>query len=63
MNTECKKWLDKKLERLQSSQIYNAEKTNEEIAKQYGLKTDDIVKLNYNENLYIPREKVIPLLK
>jgi len=63
MNPECKKWLDKKLERLQSSEIYNAEKTNEEIAKQYGLKVTDIVKLNYNENLYIPREKVIPLLK
>ena len=48
---------------LQSSEIYSAEKTNEEIAKQYGLKTSDIVKLNYNENLYIPREKIIPLLK
>ena len=63
MNAECKKWLGKKLERLQSSEIYSAEKTNEEIAKQYGLKTNDIVKLNYNENLYIPREKVVPLLK
>jgi histidinol-phosphate aminotransferase len=63
MNSQCKKWLDKKLERLQSSEIYSAEKTNEEIAKQYGLKVSDIVKLNYNENLYIPREKVIPLLK
>ena len=63
MNQECKKWLDKKLAKLQGSEIYNAEKTNEEIAKQYGLRTSDIVKLNYNENLYIPREKVIPLLK
>jgi len=63
MNTECKKWLDKKLLKLQGSEIYSAEKTNEEIARQYGLKTSDIVKLNYNENLYIPREKVIPLLK
>jgi histidinol-phosphate aminotransferase len=63
MNTECKKWLDKKLERLQSSESYSAEKANEEIAKQYGLKISDIVKLNYNENLYIPREMVIPLLK
>jgi histidinol-phosphate aminotransferase len=63
MNVQCKKWLYKKLEKLTSSQIYSAEKTNEEIAKQYGLKTSDIVKLNYNENLYIQREKVIPLLK
>jgi histidinol-phosphate aminotransferase len=63
MNTQCKKWLDKKLDKLTDSEIYSAEKTNEEIARQYGLKTSDIVKLNYNENLYIPREKIIPLLK
>ena len=63
MNTQCKKWIDKKLEKLQGSEIYTPEKTNEEIAKKYGLKTSDIVKLNYNENLYIPKEKVIPLLK
>ena len=63
MNTRCKEWLDKKLEKLQGSEIYSAEKTNEEIARQYMLKTNDIMKLNYNENLYIPREKVIPLLK
>jgi len=63
MNAAGKKWLEKKLEKLQGSEIYTAEKTNEEIAKEYGLKTSDIVKLNYNENLYIPRAKVIPLLK
>jgi histidinol-phosphate aminotransferase len=63
MNLQCKKWLDKKLEKLQGSEIYTPEKTNEEIAAKYGLKVSDIVKLNYNENLYIPREKVISLLK
>jgi len=63
MNPNCENWLCKKLERLRNSEIYSAEKTNEEIARQYGLATSDVVKLNYNENLYIPREKVIPLLK
>ncbi len=63
MNATCKNWLDKKLSKLQSSESYNAEKTNETIAKEYDLSPNDIVKLNYNENLYIPREKVIPLLK
>ena len=63
MNVECKKWINEKLERLMSSEVYTAEKTNETIAKEYGLSPSDIVKLNYNENLYIPREKVIPLLK
>jgi histidinol-phosphate aminotransferase len=63
MNSECKKWITKKLEKLQGSEIYIAEKTNEDIAKQYGLKSSDIVKLNSNENLFIPREKVIWMLK
>lgn len=63
MNAECKKWLNEKLGKLLSSEAYVAEKTNEAIAKEYGLSPNDIVKLNYNENLYIPREKVIPLLK
>ena len=63
MNSECKKWITKKLEKLQGSEIYIAEKTNEDIAKQYGLKSSDIVKLNSNENLFIPREKVMWMLK
>jgi histidinol-phosphate aminotransferase len=63
MSDLCKKWLDEKLSKLQSSEIYKAEKTNETIAKEYGLTSKEIVKLNYNENLFIPREKVIPLLK
>ena len=63
MNSQCGKWLDRKLEELNNTEVYSAEKTNEEIAKQYGLKVSDIVKLNYNENLYIPREKVVALLK
>jgi len=63
LKTECKQWLDKKLAQLKGSENYTPEKTNESIAKQYGLKTSDIVKLNYNENLYITRAKVILLLK
>ncbi len=63
MKSQCGNWLDEKLEELVGSEVYAGEKTNEEIAEQYGLKTSDIVKLNYNENLYIPREKVAALLK
>ena len=55
--------MEKKLEELKGSEVYNAEKTNEEIAKKYGLKTSDVVKLNYNENLFIPREKIASLMK
>jgi histidinol-phosphate aminotransferase len=63
LKAECKKWLEKKLEKIQGFESYTAEKTNESIAKQYGLSPSDIVKLNYNENLYIPREKLVPLMK
>jgi histidinol-phosphate aminotransferase len=63
MKAECKKWLDKKLARIQSLESYGAERTNESIAKQYGLSPAAILKLNYNENLFLPREKLVPLLK
>jgi histidinol-phosphate aminotransferase len=63
MKPECRTWLSQKLNKLKEAEIYTAEKTNEEIAKLYGLKTSDIIKLNYNENLYISREKVTNLLK
>src|SRR3989337_2166902 len=63
MKAECKKWLDKKLARIQSLESYGAERTNESIAKQFGLPPSAILKLNYNENLYMPRGKLVPLLK
>ena len=63
MKAECKQWLERKISRIQGLETYGAEKTNESIAKQYGLSTSQILKLNYNENLYLPREKLVPLLK
>jgi histidinol-phosphate aminotransferase len=63
MKTKCKRWLDRKIARLQGLESYGAEHTNESIAKKYGLSPDAILKLNYNENLFLPREKLIPLLK
>ena len=63
MKAECKRWLERKIARIQSLETYGAEKTNESIAKQVGLSPSQILKLNYNENLYLPREKLVPLLK
>jgi histidinol-phosphate aminotransferase len=63
MNARCKKWLEKKLETLQTLETYSLEKSNESIAKQLGISPADIVKLNYNENLFMPREKLIELMK
>jgi histidinol-phosphate aminotransferase len=63
MKPECKQWLKRKIARIQGLESYGAEHTNESIAKKYGLSPDAILKLNYNENLFLPREKLVPLLK
>ena len=63
MKAECRRWLERKIARIQGLETYGAEKTNESIAKQFGLSPSQILKLNYNENLYLPREKLVPLLK
>jgi len=63
MNAKCGMWLENKLRQLHVPDVYSPEKTNDEIAREYGLKTNDVVKLNYNENLYIPREKLVALIK
>jgi histidinol-phosphate aminotransferase len=63
MKAECKKWLEKRLERLQGLESYSLEKTNESIAKQYKIAPAEIVRLNYNENLFMPREKLVELMR
>src|SRR3989337_33966 len=63
MRAECQRWLERKVSRIQGLESYGAEHTNESIAKKYGLSPAAILKLNYNENLFLPREKLIPLLK
>ena len=63
MNTKCKAWLDEKIAHISELESYSAEQTNESIAKKYGLNPAKILKLNYNENLFLPREKITLLLK
>jgi histidinol-phosphate aminotransferase len=63
MKAECKKWLEKRLERLQGLESYHLERTNESIAKQLGIPTAEIVKLNYNENLFMSKEKLVELMR
>lgn len=63
MKASCKKWLDEKLAKITSLESYTAEKTIENVSKQYGLSSSSIVKLNFNENLYMPRAKLAALLK
>jgi histidinol-phosphate aminotransferase len=63
MKAECKRWLNGKIARIQGRESYSPELTNEAIAKKHGLSPRIIVKLNYNENLFLPRDKQIALLK
>jgi histidinol-phosphate aminotransferase len=63
MKAECKKWLEKRLEKLQGLESYSLERTNESIAKQYKITPAEIVKLNYNENLFMPKEKLVELMR
>lgn len=63
MKKECKKWLRDKLAKIEALESYAPEKTIDNVAKQYGLSPADIVKLNFNENLYVPRVRLVALLK
>jgi histidinol-phosphate aminotransferase len=63
MKAQRKKWLEKKLEKLQFLESYHTERTNESIAKQLGISPTKIVKLNYNENLFMPKEKLVELMR
>ncbi|MCW4044557.1 MAG: histidinol-phosphate transaminase [Candidatus Bathyarchaeota archaeon] len=57
------KWLKKKLKELQLVESYHRELTNETVAKQLGIPPSEIIKLNYNENLFIPRAKLVELMR
>lgn len=63
MNQQYQKWLSEKLAKITALESYTPEKTAESVVKQFGISPSKIVKLNFNENLYIPREKLVGLLK
>ncbi|MCX8153306.1 MAG: histidinol-phosphate transaminase [Candidatus Bathyarchaeota archaeon] len=63
MNAEGKKWLEAKLAAIEALESYAPEKTIASVAKDYGLSPAAIVKLNFNENMYIPRGKIAALLR
>jgi len=63
MSASYRKWLKDKLEKLQAIDCYSAGASPETIAKQLGIATKQIVKLNFNENLFMPRVKQAKLMK
>jgi histidinol-phosphate aminotransferase len=63
MSATYKKWLNDKLVKLQAIACYTAGASPETVAKQLGITTKQVVKLNFNENLFLPRVKQVKLLK
>jgi histidinol-phosphate aminotransferase len=63
MSEFYKKWIKQKLEKLQAIDCYFAGATPETVAKQLGVTTKQIIKLDFNENLFMPRVKQAKLVK
>ncbi len=63
MSESYKKWIKQKLEKLQAIDCYSAGVTPETVAKQLGVTTKQIIKLDFNENLFMPRVKQAKLVK
>jgi histidinol-phosphate aminotransferase len=63
MSEFYQKWIKQKLEKLQAIDCYSAGATPETVAKQLGVTTKQIIKLDFNENLFMPRVKQAKLMK
>jgi histidinol-phosphate aminotransferase len=63
MSESYQKWIRQKLEKLQTIDCYSAGATPEIVAKQLGVMTKQIIKLDFNENLFMPRVKQAKLMK
>jgi len=63
MSESYKNWLKQKLEKLQAIDCYSAGATVETVAKQLGVTAKQVIKLDFNENLFIPRVKQAKLVK
>jgi histidinol-phosphate aminotransferase len=63
MSASYRRWLKDKLVKLQAIDCYSAGASPEMVAKQIGVPTKQIIKLNFNENLFISRAKQAKLVK
>ena len=63
MSASYRKWLNGKLVKLQAIDCYTAGASPEMVAKQIGIPTKQVIKLNFNENLFMPRVKQVKLVK
>jgi histidinol-phosphate aminotransferase len=63
MSASYRAWLKQKLAKLQAIDCYSAGTTPEGLARQIGVDQSKIVKLNFNENLFVDRAKQTALMK
>jgi histidinol-phosphate aminotransferase len=63
MSESYQKWIKQKMGKLQAIDCYSAGATPETVAKQLGVTTKQIIKLDFNENLFMPRVKQSKLMK
>ena len=63
MSTSYRKWLRDRLAKLQAIDCYSVGATPETVAKQIGVSPSEIVKLNFNESLFVDRARQAELVK
>jgi histidinol-phosphate aminotransferase len=63
MSESYKRWIKHKVAKLQTIDCYSAGATPETVAKQLGVSSKQIIKLDFNENLFLPRIKQAKLVK
>ena len=63
MSTSYRKWLKDKLAKLEAIECYSAGATPESVAKQIGVSPSEIVKLNFNESLFVDKAAQAKLVK
>ena len=63
MKAQGKKWFKRKLKRMQLLDSYAVEETVESVAERFGISPLEIVKLNSNENFFIPKDRLLAFLK
>jgi histidinol-phosphate aminotransferase len=63
MSASYRKWFSQKLTKLQTIDCYSAGITPEGLADRLGVDQSKIIKLNFNENLFVDRAKQTALMK
>lgn len=63
LKIQGKKWLIRRLEEVKMLDIYRIDRTIGSIAKQFRIDPEEIVKLNNNENFFMPKKRLFELMK